>query len=147
MRQLLLSSFLITLCSPMASVANPIGEVVIAAIDIRLTPETVVESGITVALAQRLAFDPNAKPYVRARAVSALAALGTDHARQILEIVAVMDAHEGVRAQAYVGLSRAFGPWDRAGVSSFLMEGLALDEGTVTRRIQAELRRLAQGPR
>jgi len=147
MKRTLLGLLLWGLIPPTTAAADSVAEVVIAAIDIRLTPETVVESGITITLAQELALDPEATPYVRARAVSALAALGGEAARQVIEVVAVMDPHHMVRAQAYVSLARAFGPWDRAGVSGFLMEGLAGAEGVVTRRIRVELQRLAQGPR
>ncbi len=147
MKRTLLWGLLWGLVPPMTAEANPAAEVVIAAIDIRLTPEIVVESGITVTLAQDLALDPETTPYVRARAVSALAALGGEEARRVIEVVAVMDPNRMVRAQAYVSLARAFGPWDRPGISGFLMEGLAGDEAAVTRRIRAELQRLAQGPR
>jgi len=126
---------------------DPVAETIIAAIDIRLTPEVVVAAGITTEFAQRLAMDPESRPYLRARAVSALAAIGDVDARRVIEAVAIIDTNDAVRAQAFISLARAYGPWDRAEVVCFLVERLAWSEGRTARRILAELRRLAQPPR
>ena len=76
MRQTLLWLISMGLWWPSTLMAHPKAEVVLAAIDIRLTPEKVVDAGITVPMAEAHALDPTASPYLRARAVSALAALG-----------------------------------------------------------------------
>ena len=141
---LLLIAFI---AGPRPAAATPVAETVIAAIDIRLTPEVVVAAGITTAFAQQRAMDPETRPYVRARAVSALAAIGDVDARRVIEAVAITDANDAVRAQAFISLARAYGPWDRAAVTCFLVERLAWSEGSTARRILAELRRLAQPPR
>ena len=147
MRQTLLCLISLSLWWPSTLMAHPKAEVVLAAIDIRLTPETVVDAGITVSMAEAHALDPSASPYLRARAVSALAALGNEAARHIIEVVAQIDTHRLVRAQAYTSLARVFGPWDRATVDAFLIRALAAEEDAVTQRIRTELRRLTQGPR
>lgn len=114
----------------------------IDAIDIPLTPETIERAGVTEALAAALAADPTAKRYTRVRAVGALGVIGTDSARRLIELMARGDADPQVQVQAVVSLSRIWGVDDRVEVVRFLTERLGDAPAPVDDAIARELDRL-----
>lgn len=114
----------------------------IDAIDVPLTPETLEMAGVTEAEVAALAADPSARRYTRVRAVGALGVIGTDSARRLIELMAVGDADPQVRVQAVVSLSRIWGVDDRVEVIRFLTERLGDAPVQVDDAIVRELDRL-----
>lgn len=126
-----------------AVVAVPPGALLLVdAIDIPLTPESVARAGLTEAHAVALATDVSARRYTRVRAVGALGVLGTVTARALIERLAVVDGDAFVRAQALVSLARVWGPSDREAVEGFLTERIDDPSPAVTDAIARELGRL-----
>lgn len=112
------------------------------AIDVPLTPQNVALVGLTETQAVALAVDVEQKRYTRIRAVGALAILGGDRARQVVELLATADPDAQVRAQAVVSLARVWGPDDREAVVEFLVERLTDAPEPVADAIIRELARL-----
>lgn len=128
--------------APAPAAIPPRAMMLVDAIDIPLTPETVAAAGLSEAHAAALAADPDGRRYTRVRAVGALGVLGTPSARELVERLAVTDADELVRAQALVSLSRVWGRSDREAVVDFLTARLDDASPAVSDAIARELSRL-----
>lgn len=125
-----------------ASPLTPQADLLLRAIDIPLTPETIARAGLTPAEAMAVVADGEASRYARVRAVGALGVFGTLEARRVIERLAVADPDEQVRVQAVISLARVFGPDDRAAVAGFLVDRLELATPAVDRVVLKELERL-----
>lgn len=117
-------------------------EMLLLAIDIPLTPETIERAGLTEAQAARVALDVKQSRYARVRALGALGVFGTDLGRRLIEAAAVADPDEQLRVQAVISLARVWGPDDRPTVGAFLVERLADDSTAVGDAVLRELERL-----
>ena len=113
--------------SPGVVALPPRVRMLVDAIDIPLTPEAVARAGLTESMAAALAADTAGKRYTRVRAVGALGVIGTDSARQLIELLARADADEQVRVQAVISLARIWGGDDREAVTGFLTTLLGED--------------------
>lgn len=126
-----------------AAVAIPArARMLVDAIDIVLTPQTVAQAGLTESMAAALAAHTAEKRYTRVRAVGALGVFGTDSARRLIELLATADADEQVRVQAVVSLARIWGADDREAVIEFLTDRLGDAPPAVDDAIARELARL-----
>ncbi|MCA9537813.1 MAG: hypothetical protein KC620_02930 [Myxococcales bacterium] len=139
---LLLLGALLAPLSATAEPPPPSAELLLRAIDIPLTPERLEAAGLDEDFAAAALADAARDRYARVRALGALAVHGSPHARQLIEAAALADADEAVRAQALISLARAFGPDDRAAVTSFLIDRLPLATAAEVELIDRELRRL-----
>jgi hypothetical protein len=117
-------------------------EMLLLAIDIPLTPETIERAGLTEAQAARVALDVKQSRYARVRALGALGVFGTDLGRRLIEAAAVADPDEQLRVQAVISLARVWGPDDRPTIGAFLVERLADDSTAVGDAVLRELERL-----
>ena len=108
-------------------------KILLEAIDIFLTPQMMDKAGLTEAYAQAVVAS-DARRYIRARAISALAMFATPSARATLEEAAYRDADPEIRIQAVMSLSRAFGPTDKIGVRAVLRT-VAQDAPETLRRV------------
>lgn len=117
-------------------------ELLLAAIDIPLTPETVARAALTEQHAARVATDVKQPRYPRVRAVGALGVIGTDSARRLIETLAVADRDEQVRVQAVISLARIWGQDDREAVGGFLVDRLVDAPPVVSDAIFDALERL-----
>lgn len=124
--------------------AAPHAELLLRAIDIPLTPDTIEHAGLTEAVAARVALDLKQKRYTRVRAIGALGVFGSDLGRRLIESAAVADPDEQVRVQAVISLARVWGPADRPTVSAFLVDRLGDDSNAVGDAVLRELERLYQ---
>lgn len=124
--------------------AAPHAELLLRAIDIPLTPDTIEHAGLTEAVAARVALDLKQKRYTRVRALGALGVFGSDLGRRLIESAAVADPDEQVRVQAVISLARVWGPADRPTVSAFLVDRLADESAAVGDAVLRELERLYQ---
>ena len=87
-------------------------EVILGAIDIRLTPQRLEDNGITFEYAASIALEEGNRLYLRARAIAAAALLGGEAAQVLLNEIAGQDEHLEIRRQAIVSLSKVFGRKD-----------------------------------
>lgn len=117
-------------------------DLLLRAIDIPLTPETIRQAGLTPADAMAVIDDDQATRYARVRAVGALGVFGTPEARRTIERLAVADPDEQVRVQALISLARVFGPDDRDAIGGFLVDRLEVATPAVDRVVIKELARL-----
>lgn len=124
--------------------AAPHAELLLRAIDIPLTPDTIEHAGLTEAVAARIALDLKQKRYTRVRAIGALGVFGSDLGRRLIESAAVADPDEQVRVQAVISLARVWGPADRPTVSAFLVDRLGDESTAVGDAVLRELERLYQ---
>lgn len=121
---------------------TPEAEMLLGAIDVMITPATLKQAGITEAWATAVVDDIKARRYLRARAIGALAIIGTDSARARIERAASADHDLEIRIQAVISLARAFGPADEERVNGFL-KGLAPEAPEALRDVlHRELTRL-----
>lgn len=120
-------------------------ELLLYAIDIPLTPDTVARAALTEQHAARIATDVKRPRYPRVRAIGALGVIGTDSARRLIETLAVTDDDEQVRVQAVISLARIWGHDDREIVGSFLVDRLGDATPALSDAIFGELERLYGG--
>ncbi len=106
-------------CGALAAEPDP-RATLLGAIDIPLTTERLSAAGLDEAYAGAALTDPARSTSERARAVAALALLGTPSARARIEATLEAEGHPEVRIQAAVSLARRFGPEDRAAVEAKL---------------------------
>lgn len=117
-------------------------ELVLRAVDIHLTPDVITRAGVTEQMAKALLEAPEAGPYDRVRAVSALAFFQTDTAYDLLAAQARSASEHQVRVQAVISLARAFGPADPQKVDATLAALPA--DARLARVIAEERARLAR---
>ncbi len=110
----------------------------LAAIDIPLSSDRLTEAGVDEVYAGAVLADPQARLYVRARALAALVALDAPSARDRLERVLRAGEVPELRIQAAIGLARGFAP-DRA-VEALLHDVQASAPRALRDVIRAELR-------
>jgi hypothetical protein len=136
---------LLALTAP--ALADDGAAVLLGAIDVPLTPETLAAAGLDEARATAVARDATARRYLRVRAAGALGVLGTDGARRTLEALAAEDADVEVRIQAVTALARVWAPRDPA-VAERLRALRTNAPRALDGVLAAELRKLdAQSPR
>ncbi|MFN3202204.1 MAG: hypothetical protein ACE366_27620 [Bradymonadia bacterium] len=95
-------------------------ELVLRSMDTPLTADVIAKAGITEQLAIKLLQAPEARPYDRVRAVSALAFFPTDTAFSAVAEQIRLGATESIKIQAVITLARAFGPQRSDAVKSIL---------------------------
>ncbi len=104
-----ISMWLAILCAT-GQAAQPMQ--LLGAVDVPLTSARMEAAGVDEALALRVLDDGGGDRYLRARALSALAALATPAARTRIEAALRSDADPEIRIYAAIALSRRFGAHD-----------------------------------
>ena len=113
-----------THADPTHADSTPIDDVqmLLGAIDIPLTPETMAKAGLTEARATAALAKKSETRYARMRAIGALSQFATPTAREKIEAVARGDDDVYVQRQAVAALVAGFGQTDTAGVRKLLAE-------------------------
>jgi HEAT repeat protein len=117
-------------------------DLLLGAIDVVLDPMTVTAADLTEDHALSVARDPNARRYLRVRAVGALAIFGSARARAALREFARHDLDVEVRIQASVSLARGFGVDAPGETTAFLLQVADGAPPALARVIRHEVRRL-----